>query len=1195
MLTNRTVLAAALLLAAGCVHAQVAGGLKGSVVDATGASVPGAKVNLLLQGGKTAILSTQTNPDGLFDFQIVRPDSYMLTVERDGFMKASVTGVKIEPVRHTELTPIKLDIATTSQSLEVTASEQKIETSSFEIASTITQQQVINLPVLDRQVNNLFYTQAGVNANGRVNTVINGLRAQNSSVTYEGVNIQDNFIRISGLGYIPNKLTIGEVQEITISSSNSNASLGGNASSVVLSAPSGSNSYHGNAYWYNRNSALGGNDWFNNKNGVARPFLNLTQFGGSLAGPIKKDKLLFFANYETYNQHQTSPHTNTILTPLARQGILQYKVGGVVRQFNVLQTPCTGDPACDTPLKADAVLAGLLSQVPAIGNRTDIGDGLNTIGYAFNARSNTRRDSIVGKLDYNLSPRHVITGLFRWNRDIVDRPDQGSFYTVVPPVANHNEANLFSMAYRWSPSANLTNELRVGGNIAKAPFDVSSSAPSAFVSGTFFTNPVNSFLPQGRDTRSYTIQDNANWVRGRHVVSFGFQSQLVQVDPYNAGGTVPTLSLGYSATNPYGYGVGDIPGASSSDINVANNLQATIAGIIFAASQTYNITDQKSGFVPGAQQLLHLRLNNYAGYVTDTWKLSKRLTAVVGVRWEYFAPLKERDGLLIQPQLINNNPVQTMLSNASLNFSGTNLYNKDLNNFAPSVGFAWDVFGSGKTSVRGGYSIHYTNADILEAAYGTASANTGLVGSGALNNINAFVASAPKIPVPVFQIPITTSQNWINSAHNSVQGLIDPNLRTPYSQQYNFGIQQRLGGMTFEARYVGNHSVKDLRQIDFNQINVFQSTFLQDFKKARNNGLLASAAGRAFDPRYSSTLAGSVPLPFFDSLTSGGLLTSSSIRTLIVQNQIGSLAQTYQANAIFPANAPGFSYFPNPNSLYSSELTNLSNSSYNGLQLEVRGRLKTVQLQSSYVFSKVLSDTSVERGLDAQLDNGNKSIERARAPWDLTHSFKLNHYVPLPFGSGQKFDPSNAILNRVFGGWALSGFLTLQTGAPVSILNGGRGTLNRGARSTQNTAITTDNLSQLQSITGVFKTGNGVYYVNPSVIGPGGQGAAPDGSAPFAGQVFFNPDAGTVGTLQRRLLNGPSYVNYNFALVKDTRITERQSLQFRADFYNLFNHPTFFTGDPNINSINFGKITSQNYSAEGIGPRLVQFGLYYKF
>jgi hypothetical protein len=1197
---RRLVLAVFFLVALQSAVAQVAGGLRGSVVDPSGAAVPGAKVSLLITGGKSAVLTTQTNDTGLFDFQTVRPDSYTLTVEHDGFAKSTITAVKIDPVRIAELPPVKLEIVSTSQTVEVSASNQTVESSSFEVASTITQQQVINLPVLDRQVNNLFYTQAGVNNNGGGNvggfdTVINGIRAQNTSVTYEGVNIQDNFIRVNGLDYIPNKLTIGEVEEITISSSNSNPSLGANASSIVLSAPSGTNAFRGNAYWYNRNSAVGANDWFNNKNGVARPFLNLNQFGGSLAGPIKKDKLLFFTNYETYNLHQTSPHTNTILTPTARQGILQYRVGGVVKQFDVFKIPCVGDPACDTPLKPDSVVAGLLSQVPTVGNSTDVGDGLNTTGYSFNARSNNRRDSIVGKVDYNLSTKHVISGLFRWNRDIVDRPDQGSFFTTAPPVVNHNHAYLFSLAYRWSPSATLTNEFRIGGNLAKAPFDVSGTSPAAFVAGTIFTNPVNSFLPQGRDTKTYTIQDNASWVHGRHVVAFGFQSQLVQVDPYNAAGIVPTLTLGYSATNPYGYGVGDIPGANATDVNTANNLQATLAGIIFQAAQAYNITSQTSGFVPGAQQLLHVRLNNYAGYVNDTWKMSRRLTLIAGLRWEYFAPVTERDGLLIQPQLINNNPVTTLLGNASLNFAGTNLYHKDLNNFAPNVGFAWDVFGDGKTAVRGGYSIHYTNADILEAVLATAEANTGLVGSGALNNINAFVASAPKLPVPVFKIPITTAENWINTGNNSVQGLMDPNLRTPYVQQYSFGLERAVHGITLEARYVGNHAVKDLRQIDFNQINIFQSTYLQDFKAARNNGLLSSAAGKGFDPRFNAAVPGSVPLPFFNSLPSAGALTNSTVKSAILSNQVGSLAQTYQASGFFPSNIPGFSFFPNPNALYSSELSNLTNSSYNGLQLEARGRLKTVQLQASYVFSKALSDTSVERGLDAQLDNNNKSIERARAPWDLTHSFKLNHSVPLPFGAGQKFNPSNGVLRQVVGGWALNGFVSVQTGQPISILTGGRGTLNRTARSGQNTADTIDNLSQLQAITGVFKTGNGVYYINPSAIGPNGTGAAADGSAPFPGQVFFNPGAGTVGGLQRRLLTGPSFGNYNFALVKETKLTERQSLQFRADFYNLFNHPNFFALSPNINSVNFGKITQQFYSADGVGPRLVQFGLYYKF
>jgi hypothetical protein len=317
------------------------------------------------------------------------------------------------------------------------------------------------------------------------------------------------------------------------------------------------------------------------------------------------------------------------------------------------------------------------------------------------------------------------------------------------------------------------------------------------------------------------------------------------------------------------------------------------------------------------------------------------------------------------------------------------------------------------------------------------------------------------------------------------------------------------------------------------------------------------------------------------------------VRSYLLSNQIGTLAQYYQQIQYFPSNQPGFSYFPNPLTLYSSELTNFSNSSYNGLQAQVRRRTRSgIQFQASYVFSKAFSDTNVERGLDPILDNNNHVNERARAPWDLTHSFKLNHYIPIPAGEGHRF--SYAPVNRLLGGWALSGFVTVQSGAPISILSA-RGTLNRGARSGQNTVDTTDTLSQLQSVTGLFMTGNGPYFVNPSVIGPNGAGVAPDGSAPFSGQIFFNPGAGSVGSLQRRLLSGPWYNNYNMAVLKDTKITERQSIQLRADFYNLFNHPNFFAGDQNVNSLNFGKTTQMFTSADGVSTRVIQFGLYYRF
>jgi len=1170
--------------------AQVAGRLTGSVVDQSGASIAGASVNLFLTGGKTPVLSTKSSSDGIFDFNAVRPDTYRLEVKAPGFNDYAQNNISIDPVRQTSLAPVKLDIQSATQTVEVTSSAATVDTSTVEVSNTVTQSQVINLPVLDRQVNNLFYTQPGVNNNGRADTAINGLRAQNTNVTLDGVNIQDNFIRINGIDYIPNKLTIGEVSELTVSTSNLNPAIGGNANAISLSSPSGSNQYHGNAYWYNRNNFFSANDWFNNKDGVARPFLNLNQFGGAVGGPVKRDKLLFYVAYETYNLHQTSPKTTTILTPTARQGILQYRVNGAIQQFNVLQNP----GATPAPLTIDKNIAPILAQVPTVGNSTSVGDQLNTTGYSFNARSNNRRDSIIGKLDYNLSPKHVFSGTYRWNRDNVDRPDVGTFFTVVPPVSNQNKAKLFSASWRWTPTATLTNELRGGFNLAVAPFDVSGTPPASFLTGPIFTNPVNTFLPQGRTVHVYHVQDNANWQHGAHSVSFGFQTQQARVNPYNFGGIVPAYALGvFSANDPYGYGVGDIPGASATDVNTANNLLGTLAGLIQSASQSYNITSQTSGFVPGAPSTQHLSFNDYALYVSDSWKVAHRLTATLGVRWDYFPPVAETNNLLIQPQLINNNPVQTLLGNSNLTFQGQHLYNSSKHNFAPNVGLAWDFLGDGKSVLRAGYSISYAQDDILEAVLNTATANSGIVGTTALSDTFAFASAPPSLKAPAFQIPISTKQNFTNTGGNNVQGLIDPNLRTPYVHNWTLGIQHEWKGTIFEANYIGNHGVKFLRQVDFNQININQGGFLQDFINARNNGLASSAAGRGFNPAFNSAIPGSVPLPFFASLPSGGLLTNATVRTDIISNQVGTLAQLYQQNGFLPGNQPGFSFFPNPLTLYSSELTNYTNSSYNGLSVQARRRTRSgLQFQASYTYSKAFSDTSVERGLDAILDNNNPKIERARAPWDLTHSFKLNHYFPLPAGDGHRF--SYRPLNRVIGGWAVSGFVTVQSGAPVSLLTG-RGTLNRSARSGQNTVNTIDNLDQLHAISGLFKTGNGVYFISPSVIGPNGAGIAPDGTAPFSGQIFFNPTAGSLGSLQRRILNGPWYNNYNMAILKDTRLTERQSIQFRADFYNLFNHPSFLTGDQNPNSVNFGKITQMFTSADGVSSRVIQFGLYYKF
>jgi hypothetical protein len=207
--------------------------------------------------------------------------------------------------------------------------------------------------------------------------------------------------------------------------------------------------------WYNRNSRFGANDWFNNRNGVKRPFLNQNDFGASVGGPIKRDKLLFFANYSGQRRPAGTTVDRTILTPTARQGIFQYSVGGVVQQFNVLQAQ---------GLTINPYIQRLLDRTPREGNNTTIGDGLNTTGYSFTAQSKRDRDNITAKVDYNLSTSNVFSGTFVWNQEIADRSDVGPFYSDTPPVYNDNRSKLLSLSHRWTPTPTLTNELRGGFN-----------------------------------------------------------------------------------------------------------------------------------------------------------------------------------------------------------------------------------------------------------------------------------------------------------------------------------------------------------------------------------------------------------------------------------------------------------------------------------------------------------------------------------------------------------------------------------------------------------------------------------------------------------------------------------------------------------------------------------------------------------
>jgi len=1192
---------AVLVTALSSLSAQVAGRLSGTVSDSTGAVIAGASVTVRTSDG-TVAATQSTSAEGIFNFAALPSGAYDVTVDLAGFSTATVRQVKVDTARETALAAITLQPAAVAQTLEVAATANAVQTANAEVATTVTNEQIRRLPQLNRNILALIATQPGVGANGRSNTVINGLRVSYANVTLDGVNIQDNYFRENSLDFQPNLLLIDQVSELSIGTSNANPAMGNGAVQVSFSTPSGSNNFHGAAYWYNRNNVLAANDFFSNRDGIGIPFLNQNQAGGAIGGPIVKNKLFFYSNYEAFRRRQQTNLQRTILTDSARQGIFTYGSAANPQRANILAL--TGN-------RVDPEMQKLIDMLPGAGqiNNFRSGDSVesllrNTGGYSFFQTTNRDRDNVTGKLDYYVSDRHSLFGTYIWNRDLNERPTVSNLgYTPNPSVVNDNATNFFSTGWRstWSPT--FTNELRGGANFAPGDFVKTVPDQPFYIANTaalVFTNPVQTYMPEGRNTKTYNLSDNANWVKGRHTVSFGFQYQGIRANAYDYFSIVPTYTLGLSA-GVAGLTSANLPGATAAEINSANNLLATLAGRVTSATQRFNVRDRESGYVPGQENRRLWAFDTYAGYLQDNWKVLKRLSLSLGVRYDYFTVVDETQGLALLPVLGNRSAIDALRDpNGTLDFAGKSVgrpfYNPDRNNFAPNIGLAWDVRGDGKTAIRAGYSVHFVNDNHLTMAFNASRTNEGLQANPTLTNLNGTVSNRPEIPAPAFNAPRTYAQNF---AQNSAApfATIDPNLRTPYVQQWSLGVQQSIRGGLLEVRYVANRGTKQFRAFDFNQININSGGFLDDFKRAYSNGLLAQGRTGTFDPRFNAGIPGSQPLPVFDQMPSGGFLTNALVLQHLRTQAAGELANTYMVNRI---NGP-INFYNNPNAQGTNLMTNYSRSTYDSLQVDYTRRFaKGYSFQVNYVFAKALSDTAGDSQVNFEpfLDLNNAAIERARTAFDLRHAFKANYTLELPFGRGRRYwNSGGPVVSRLLEGWSISGITTLQSGFPFGVRSE-RGTFNRAARSTNtNTATTLLDGYGLSNAVKYYMTGNGPFIVAQSAINPrDGRGVGPDGGAPFEGQLFFNPNAGEVGSLQRRYFTGPSFFNFDFGIQKRTTIREGHTLELRLESTNVFNNAMFdvFQGgtrfDYDVNSTTFGRIVSQANT-----PRRVQIGLYYRF
>jgi Carboxypeptidase regulatory-like domain/TonB dependent receptor len=907
-------------LSLGTASAQISGSLTGTVEDATGGVAPGVQILILNQetGSKN---SATTNGKGGFFVGDLESGLYTVTATKAGFRVSSITDIKVDTAKETSLPPIHLAVGAVTETVTVDAGAASlVNTSSADLSNTIYTQDINGLPLQDRNPLSMVTMQPGVSsasvANGGASTV-NGLRPTDANMTLDGINIQD-FVRTNDLNIALNMPFMGQVGEIEVTTSNADVSMGGGAAQVTMRTPSGSNTWHGEGFWENRINNLAANQWFNNADGVAKPRLLLNQFGGNFGGHIIKNKLFFYFFDEEYRLIQQTTNTDTILTPSARNGIFTYhETNGTLGTINLFTV---------SGYTADPSMAAIIAKLPAVGNSTTRGDGNNTTGFLLNRSENNNNNNVGGRIDYNMNAKNVINGTYSYNNNNLLRPDVDTTFSVTPAASQVVGTNFMSVGWRFTPEASLTNEVRFGFSRGEVAFKDSNTnsvpAGTFFISGQNFTNPIDTFQPQGRQENSYALLDNAIWNHGTHTVRFGVQSNLFHVYSYNSAGITPTYGLGFSTANTRGLTTTEFPGGvNSTDFANANTLLAELAGITSTATQTFNVTSPTSGYVNGATSGRHFPYDSLAAYVGDQWRIRRNLTLNYGVRWEYEGRFDESNGLILGPQIAGGNPQATLLSNATVNFIGGSAkqptYNRDLHSFAPNIGIAWDPKGNGKTSIRAGYSLNYVNDNAILAGNNAAANNPGLTSSVSLAALTATLANKVTVGVPVFNEPQTFSQELANFGPTTATELINPNLATPYVQQWNITIQHELKGHVFvSASYVGNHGTKLTRVLDLNQ-TLLPAAYLTDFNNARSNGFLAQAAGLGFTPTYNPAVAGSVPLPYFATLASGGLLTNATVKSNIQLNEAGNLASVYVQSGLDNAQ-----FLPNPNIFVADYLTN---------------------------------------------------------------------------------------------------------------------------------------------------------------------------------------------------------------------------------------------------------------------------------
>ncbi len=1223
-------------LLCGAVFAQATrGSLSGLVSDANNAAVPAARI-----AAKHATTGEEfrgtTDAQGAFIFPSLPPGQYTITVEASGFKQSEVQAVTVE-VGTTAKLNLPLEVGAINEVIVVTGEVQEVvNTSNPTLTNVIGTRQVKDLPLPTRNPLDLARLQAGIAVSGTNTRTANvgGLRGSATNVTQDGINAMDNFVKTDSF-FAMSSPSLDSISEFSITVGTVGSDAGRGAAQVNMVTKSGTNEFHGRVFYQIRNDALNANTFFNNATNTPRTILRQSWFGGNIGGPLwfpkkafgplaydGRSKSLWFFSYEGFRQPFSVTRNRTVLTAEARRGLFRYVgANGQQQTLNLLDI---GNFKTLNP-----VTGAQLNAMP-MANNTLVGDALNTAGYRYNVKGSSPNEKYVGRFDQQLWQNsrlgsHKLEFVYNYF-NFLSNPD--TFNGLEAPFPGgiggfQSAYNILTTAAIHSVfGSRMTNEVRAGHQ--RAPVGFLREAPPDtpfFITfpGTANLDQVtafhNTFMSSGRNTLVYQYLDNFTRTQGAHTFRLGGDVQSITAITFNDLGIQQTIAIGSNPANNDGILATAFPnlpaGATGTAIvNRARNIYAGVVGLLGTTSKTFNVTSPTSGFVPGATRTRDFKQREVSLYFQDQWRVKRNFTFNYGMRWEFQGVPYEVNGVAIQPaggigglfgiSGPNNlfkpgtltGPAATPLEFVNGN-TGKKLYNNDGNNFAPFIGLAYSpnfergplhwVFGKdGKSSIRAGFSISYLHDgfSVVSNALGTGTTNPGLIQVAANNTpTGVLTAGGLALATPTFKIPITDAENF---ALNNTNGLwtFDPNLRVPYVQQWSLGIERQIADKTaFEVRYVGNHAIKVFRAINYNEVNIFENGFLPEFLNAQNN--LRINGGATFAPGR----AGTAPTPIFDRLFAGlaagsGYASAGFINNLN-NNNVGTMANTLAFNPVY-ANTrrsltPNF-FVANPNAAFAVALTNNSFSNYHSLQVEIRRRLaQGLQFQGSYTFSKVITDSEGSQStLESFRTLRNLRLDRHRANFDQTHRFVSFFLYSLPVGPGRRWLNSGP-LRKALEGWDVSGIISIQSGAPLSIF-APRTTLNQITNSIP-ALFTGSNFKDFKNAVGVVKRPEGIYYIDPKLLNITTNAAGQITAATLKEGLLAQPLPGTLGNFPRSQLTGPIFRQVDFSVTKRTKFLESAEVEFKATFFNAFNYANFAFSNQNFDQANFGRITGLNGSA----------------